>query len=59
MITFSDVMQELCEEIKRLDGGAWGEIPVDEVLHAVQLFTRPRAEWVITPIRKVEFEVKQ
>jgi len=56
MITFSEIMQELCEEIQRLDGGAWGELPIDEVLEAVQKFTKTRSEWVVTPIRKIEFE---
>jgi len=56
MITFSEIMQELCEEIQRLDGGVWGELPIDEVLEAVQKFTKTRSEWVVTPIRKIEFE---
>lgn len=56
MISFRDIMQELCEEIQRLDGGAWGELPIDEVLEAVQKFTKTRSEWVVTPIRKIEFE---
>lgn len=58
MITMKEIMQELCDDIQRLDGGAWGELPVEEVLEAVQKFTKKRGEWVVIPIRKIEFEVK-